>query len=278
MAKIVQGKKIADKILTRLQKEVRLLKSRGITPKLGVFLIGDNKPSHTYVRKKQEACEKIGVDFILKHYSPDIMEEELIKEVKAIQKNYELSGLIVQLPLPVHIDYKNVVNYINPKIDVDCLTDINLSRLKTGDYCIEPPTPGAILEILKYHNIDLKKNKVVLMGTGVLVGKPLADLLFHKQADIVTCNSSTKNPEEIARTADILISAVGKHNLIRGDMIKKGAVVIDAGVSFVDGKMYGDINFEEVKKKASLVTPTPGGVGPLTVAKLIENTIKCAKK
>ena len=278
MTEIVDGKKIASLILKRLQTEVGILKQQGINPKLGVFLIGDDQPSHTYVEKKAEACQQIGVDFVLKKYSADIKEEELIKEIENIQNTENLTGLIVQLPLPKHIDYQKVINFINPQIDVDCLTETNLEKLIRSDYTIEPPTPGAILEILKYHHIDLKEKKVVLMGTGTLVGKPLASLLTHTEAKVFTCDKFTKNPKEITKTADILISGVGQYDLIREDMIKEGTVVIDAGVSFVDGKMYGDINFEEIKKKASLVTPTPGGVGPVTVAKLIENTIKCAKE
>ena len=277
-AMIVDGKKIAEKIFTRLQGEVSILKQRGINPKLGVFLIGNDKPSHTYVQKKGEACQKIGVDFLLKKYQKDITEGELIKEINNVQKNENLTGLIVQLPLPEHIHAGRVIRHIKPEIDVDCLTEANLGKLITGDYIIEPPTPGAILEILKHHNIELKGKNVVLMGAGTLIGKPLANLLFHQKTTVSVCNSSTKNPEEFTKKADIIISGVGKYNLITGDMIKKGAVVIDAGVCFIDGKMYGDVNFEEIKDKASLVTPTPGGVGPLTVAKLIENTIKCAKR
>ena len=275
---IVDGKKIAEKIFTRLQGEVSVLKQQGINPKLGVFLIGNDQPSHTYVGKKGKACERIGVEFLLKKYEESITEEELIKAIEDTQRNENLTGLIVQLPLPKHIDVSRVIKHIKPEIDVDCLTSANLGKLITGDYCIEPPTPGAILEILKNHDIELKGKNVVLMGTGTLIGRPLANLLFHAQASVSTCNSSTKNPEELTRKGDIIISGVGKHNLITGDMIKKGAVVIDAGVCFVDGKMYGDVNFNQVSKKASLVTPTPGGVGPLTVAKLVENTVKCAKR
>ena len=274
---VVDGKNIAEKIFTRLQGEVSVLRQQGVNPKLGVFLIGDDKASHTYVNKKKEACESIGVEFLLKEYKENITGEELIDSIEDIQKNENLTGLIVQLPLPEHIDVSWVIKHIKPEIDVDCLTNTNLGKLITGNYCIEPPTPGAILEILKHYDIELKGKNVVLMGIGTLIGRPLANLLFHTQASVSICNSSTKNPKEITKRADIIISGVGKHNLINGDMIKNGAVVIDAGVCFVDGKMYGDINFDEIKGKASLVTPTPGGVGPLTVAKLVENTIKCAK-
>ena len=275
---IVDGKKIAQKIFARLQNEVSVLKQQGINPKLGVFLIGNDRPSHTYVGKKEKACQKIGVDFLLKKYEENITGEELMEAIEDAQENENLTGLIVQLPLPKHIHAGRVIKHIKPEIDVDCLTEANLGKLVVGNYCIEPPTPGAILEILRHYDIKLKGKNVVLMGTGTLIGRPLANLLFHTQASVSTCNSSTKNPAELTRKANIIISGVGKHNLITGDMVKRGAVVIDAGVCFVDGKMYGDINFAEVSKKASLVTPTPGGVGPLTVAKLVENTIKCARK
>jgi methylenetetrahydrofolate dehydrogenase (NADP+) / methenyltetrahydrofolate cyclohydrolase len=274
---IVDGKSIAEKILTRLQGEVVILRQQGINPKLGVFLVGDDKPSHTYVHKKKEACESIGVDFLLKEYKENITGEELMDAIEDVQENEDLTGLIVQLPLPEHIDVGRVVKHIKPEIDVDCLTETNLGKLIVGNYCIEPPTPGAILEILKHHDIDLKGQNIVLMGAGTLIGRPLANLLFHRGATLTVCNSSTKNLTEFTKQADIIISGVGKHNLIIGDMIKKGAVVVDAGVCFVEGKMYGDINFDQVSKKASLITPTPGGVGPLTVAKLVENTIKCAR-
>ena len=275
---VVDGKNIAEKIFTRLQGEVSVLKQQGINPKLGVFLIGDDHSSHIYVGKKEEACKKIGVSFFLKKYDENITGEELIEAIENVQKNEDLTGLIVQLPLPSHIHVGRVIKHIKPEIDVDCLTEANLGKLITGNYCIEPPTPGAILEILKHYDIELKGKNVVLMGTGTLIGRPLANLLFHTQASVSTCNSFTQNLEVFTRRADIVISGVGEHNLITGNMIKKGAVVIDAGVCFVGGKMHGDINFEEVSKKASLVTPTPGGVGPLTVAKLVENTIKCTRK
>lgn len=276
--KIVDGKKIANIILNRLQGEVGILKQQGIVPKLGVFLVGEEKSSHTYVDKKREVCQNVGVDFLLKKFPNNITEGELIEFLKDIQANENLTGLIVQLPLPKHIDVDRVIRNIDYEIDVDCLTEINLGKLVTGNYCMIPPTPGAILEILKYYDIELKGKKVVLIGTGDLIGRPLANLLFHKKATVTACNSSTKNIEEFTKKADIIISGVGKYNLITGDDVKRGAVVIDAGVCFVKGKMYGDINFDEIKKKASLITPTPGGVGPLTVIKLIENTVKCAKK
>ncbi|MFA6027743.1 MAG: bifunctional 5,10-methylenetetrahydrofolate dehydrogenase/5,10-methenyltetrahydrofolate cyclohydrolase [Patescibacteria group bacterium] len=277
MAKIVNGKEIAQSIYSRLLKQVAILKKRKITPKLGVILVGDNLPSQTYVRKKGEAAKKIGIDFLLKKYPASIATEKLIAEIKKLQTpKYKLTGLIVQLPLPKKIKTGKVLEAVNPKIDVDCLTQTNLGKLLTGSYKIKPPTPDAILEILKYHKVNLKGANVAMIGAGHLIGRPLTNLLMHELATVTVCNVFTKNVKAITQKADIVITGVGKHNLITGNMIKKGAVVVDAGVCFVNGKMFGDIDFPSVSKKAKLVTPTPGGVGPLTVAKLIENTVKCA--
>lgn len=278
MAKIVSGKEIAQVIYRRLTKKVANLRQKRITPKLGVVLVGGDLPSQTYVRRKGQAAVNLKIDFLLKKYPASISTQELIKEINKLQqKKYKLTGLIVQLPLPKKINTGKVLEAINPKIDVDCLTQVNLGKLITGTYRVKPPTPDAILEILKYHKINLKGANIVIIGAGHLIGRPLTNLLFHELATITVCNKETKNLSAITKKADIIITGVGKYNLLTGKMIKKGVVVIDAGVSFVNGKMYGDIDFNSVVKKAKLVTPTPGGVGPLTVAKLIENTVKCAE-
>lgn len=273
MATIVNGHRIASQIYSRIKRQ------RGVKAKLGVVLVGNHKPSQTYVRKKGEAAERCGVGFVLVHLPSRISTQQLITEVKRLQQpKFGLTGLIVQLPLPKQINTGKVLESISPSIDVDCLTQTSLGKLITGSYWIEPPTPGAILEILRYHKIPLVGAKVVLIGAGSLVGRPLANMLFHEQATVSVLNRSTKNLAHYTKTADIIITGVGKSNILTGAMIKPGAVVIDAGVSFIGQKMYGDIHFSSVAKKAKLVTPTPGGVGPLTVAKLIENTIKCARK
>lgn len=279
MAIVVDGHAIANGIYKRLQKEVPLLQKKGSAPKLGVILVGNDKPSHTYVRKKGQAAEKIGVGFLLKTYSARITTQQLIAEVKKLQQpRYKLTGLIVQLPLPPHINSGKVLEALHPRLDVDCLTQTNLGKLVTGSYWIEPPTPGAIISILKYHKATIAGKKIALIGAGPLVGRPLANMLINEHATVSILNRQTPSLEEYTKTADIVITGVGKHNVLTANMIKKNAVVIDAGVSFVGKTMHGDIEFSTVSKKASLVTPTPGGVGPLTVAKLIENTVKCAKK
>lgn len=279
MGKIVDGKAIAQLMYKRLTKQVEELVQHGHRPKLGVVLVGNDKPSHTYVRRKGEAAKKIGVDFLLKTLPSTTTTEQLFKVVKQLQTaRYGLTGLIVQLPLPRHIHTGKILEAINPQIDVDCLTQMNLGKLVSGSYWLTPPTPGAILEILQQHKVTVRGKKVVIIGAGALVGRPLANLLMHEQATVSVLNRSTPNLAEYTKFADIIITGVGKHSVLTGKMIKPGAVVIDAGVSFVDGKMYGDIDFSTVSHKAAVVTPTPGGVGPLTVAKLIENTIKCTIK
>lgn len=276
---IVSGHAIAKSIYQRLNRQVPVLTKQGYQPKLAVVLVGNHKPSQTYVRKKGEAAAACGIDFVLVHLPSRISTKALIAELEELQKpKYRLTGLIVQLPLPKQINTGKVLESIVPSIDVDCLTQTNLGKLVTGSYWIEPPTPGAIIEILKHHQVNLKGANVVVIGAGSLVGRPLANMLMHEEATVSVLNRSTKNASTYTKNADIVITGVGKHGVLTGKMIKKGAVVVDAGVSFIGTKMVGDIDFTSVSKQARIVTPTPGGVGPLTVAKLIENTVKCATK
>lgn len=274
MSIIVDGRAIADKILARAK--ARIIKEN-LRPVLAVVLVGSDKSSETYVRRKQEAAESIGIKFFLHRYPASITSQALANEVKQIQKK-NLSGIIVQMPLPKSIDKKLVLNQLNAEIDVDSLSWLSLGKLVIGDNFLVPPAPAAILEILRFHKINLPGKHVVLVGQGDLIGKPLTNILIHMPVTLTTCNKFTKDLSSITKQADILVTGAGQYNLIRGNMIKKGAVVIDAGVSYYNQKMFGDINFAEVSKKASLVTPTPGGVGPITVAKLLENTVEVASR
>ncbi|EKD76484.1 MAG: Bifunctional protein folD [uncultured bacterium] len=279
MTTLVQGHTIAKAIYQRLQKEIPTLQRRGVTPKLAVVLVGNNKPSLTYVRKKGEAAAHIGVDFVLIHLPANTTTQGLLNELRSLQQPYnKLTGLIVQLPLPRHINTGKVLEAVLSRLDVDCLTQTNLGKLITGSYWIEPPTPGAIISILKYHKVPLVGVNVVVIGAGALVGRPLVNMLMYEQATVSILNQATRNLSAFTKNADIIITGVGKPGLLTGSMVKPGVVVVDAGVSFIGKKISGDIDFPSVAKKAKLVTPTPGGVGPLTVAKLIENTVKCAKK
>ncbi|MBI4992970.1 MAG: bifunctional 5,10-methylenetetrahydrofolate dehydrogenase/5,10-methenyltetrahydrofolate cyclohydrolase [Candidatus Magasanikbacteria bacterium] len=275
---IIDGKAIAEKILTKVKIWVDELKTQGITPKLAVILVGDNKPSQTYVRKKQEAAEKIGIDFTLHKYSADINKEQLVEEIKKIQQDEKLCGLIVQLPLPQSLYTPEVLNAVNPDVDVDCLTNDNLGRLMKKTGFILPPTPYAVKTILKELGVNVEGKNICVIGAGPLVGKPLTIILLNKQATVTICSSQTKNLKEKCLEAEIIVTAVGKNNLLRGDMVKRGAIVIDAGISFTDEKIHGDVNFAEVSKKAGHITPVPGGVGPITVALLLKNTVTCAKR
>lgn len=279
MAIIVDGNKIAEEILGNLKERVAVLKKKGLQPALAVVIVGQDKPSHTYVRKKGESAQKIGVDFFKFDFPAEVDKNELISRIWEIQTENDLSGLIVQLPLPENLSKftREIVNQINPEIDVDCLTYGALGRVLMGASELAPPTPGAILEILKYHQIDLAGKEICLVGRGELIGKPLAAILNNQPVTLSVCGRSTKDLAAYTKRADIIITGVGKKDVVTGEMIKEGAVVVDAGVCFVDGKMYGDINFESVSKKAALVVPTPGGVGPITVAKLLENTVKAAE-
>jgi len=286
MAQIVDGNKIASEILGNLKARVQNLKKRNVEPALAVVIVGHDQSSHTYVKKKGESAKKIGVDFFKFEFAADTDKETLMARIKEIQEQHQLAGLIIQLPLPDRLwpDTREIVNQINQEIDVDCLTYQSLGRVLMGASALVPPTPGAILEILKFHQIDLTGKVVCLVGRGDLIGRPLAAMLAHEPVTLITCGKDTKNLASFTKQADIVICGVGKKDLVTGEMVKKGAVVIDAGVCFdrPDGssqeKMYGDINFESIKKRASLVTPTPGGVGPITVAKLLENTVKVAER
>ncbi|MFH1947437.1 MAG: bifunctional 5,10-methylenetetrahydrofolate dehydrogenase/5,10-methenyltetrahydrofolate cyclohydrolase [Candidatus Magasanikbacteria bacterium] len=278
IAQIIDGKKIAENILNRLKSEVALLQAKNINPKLIVVMVGDHKPSKTYIRKKQEAAEQIGIEFVLHKYPAEISKDDLVAEIKQIQKQENPSGLIIQLPLPEPLYTPEVLNAVDPNIDVDCLTNENIGRLVMRTGFLLPPTPYAVKTIIKELGIKVTGQNICIIGAGALVGKPLSIILSNKGGTVTLCDENTKNIKEKSSRADIVVMAVGKKDLLRGNMIKKGALVIDTGICFAEGKMYGDINFTEVSKKASHITPVPGGVGPITVALLLKNVITCARR
>lgn len=270
---IVNGKQIANNLLDKLKLKIDKLK---LKPRLAAILVGNNKASLTYVRRKQEAAETIGVRFSLYRFSESIVLADLVQEINLAQKE-PLDGIIVQLPLPKHLDKKTILNQLKPEIDVDFLTWVSLGKLLVGHSMQVPPAAGAILEILKRYRVRLDNGKhVVIVGQGDLIGKPLTTLLVKLPVTLTVCNKETHNLGRFTSMADILITGVGQPGLITKSMVKKGAVVIDAGVSFEKEKMRGDVDFAQVAKVASLITPTPGGVGPITVAKLLENTVAVA--
>ncbi|PIR78661.1 MAG: bifunctional methylenetetrahydrofolate dehydrogenase/methenyltetrahydrofolate cyclohydrolase [Candidatus Magasanikbacteria bacterium CG10_big_fil_rev_8_21_14_0_10_36_16] len=276
MTKIIDGKKIAQKILNEVKLEISKLDFK---PKLAVIFVGSDKPSQTYVRRKQEAAICAGIDFEIYNFSANIEKEKLVKNIKDIQKKEKnIKGMIVQLPLPEPLFTSEVLDAVNPAIDVDCLTNTNIGKLvmKTADFT--PPTPQAVLEIFKSIKLNIKGKNITIVGAGALVGKPLSIMLLNKEATITTCNEHTKDLAKTLKKSDIIISAVGKKNLIRKNMLKKNVIIIDTGIAFENKKMYGDVNFVEAVKKASFITPTPGGVGPITVSLLLRNLLICAKK
>lgn len=273
MGVLIDGKAIAQKIKEKTAQRVAQLVERGITPKLSVILVGRDKPSHTYVRNKANAAKEVGISFLLEELPDSTTTEELLKKINELQADPELSGMIVQLPLPEHIDTNRVINAIRPEIDVDCLTEANLGKLIMKTNTIVPPTPGAVMSILHEHNIELLGTNVTIIGVGPLVGKPMAVMMMNERASVTTCNSATKDTAEKCRTAKVIVTGVGRANILRGDMVSEGAIVIDTGVDFIEKQMVGDINVDEILPIASLVTPTPGGVGPITVARLLWNTL-----
>ena len=278
MGKLIDGLGVAKKINVNTAKRVMKLKKKGIFPKLAVVLVGDNPASLVYIRQKEKVARLVGVDFVLHVYPANLTEEKLIQELKKIQTDAHLSGLIMQLPVPEKLYVPAVLNAIDIDVDVDFLSETAMGQILMGKKKREPPTPGSILTIMRSLKIKLTGKDITIVGMGTLVGKPLSMLLEHEGASITTCNHQTKNIPDKCRQADVVVSCVGKKDLIRGNMIKKGAVVIDAGFSFYKGKSYGDVNLQEVQTVASHVTPTPGGVGPITVALLLQNTVSCAEQ
>jgi len=271
------GKPIAESILATTSQEVALCKKDGIAPAMAVILVGEDKPSHTYVRKKKEAAERVGIECIIHELPEHVTQDELLATLQDIQSNPHLHGLIVQLPLPKHLDTNVILNAIDPEKDIDCLTNVNLGKLVMKDELIIPPTPGAVMSVLESIDVEPAGKNVTIIGVGALVGKPLAIILMNKRASVTTCNSATRDTKEKCLAADIIVTGVGKKDTLRGDMVKKDAIVIDTGVDFEDGKMYGDVHVQEIDEKGARVTPTPGGIGPITVARLLYNTVVCAK-
>ena len=289
MAKIIDGKKIAEEIKGKLQDELEILKSKGIIPGIGVILVGDNPASHSYVDMKERSCEKLGINSIVKRFDKVISQEEVIKQIEEFNQDKSINGILVQLPLPNHLNENVILLKIDPDKDVDGIHPMNFGRLLAGDPIFIPCTPYGILEILQYEGIETDSKHAVVIGRSNIVGKPISVLLNRKakngNATVTMCHTRTKNLSDFTLQADILISAMGVPNKITGDMIKEGAVVIDVGTNRVDDptakkgyKIVGDVEFESAEKKAGIISPVPGGVGPLTIAMLMKNTITAAKR
>jgi len=276
---IIDGKALSDEIKKDLTDEVKKLKAKGITPGLAVVLVGDDPASHTYVKMKESSCEKTGIYSIVHKMPSDISQEKIIETIKMMNENPNIDGILVQLPLPKHIDTDLILQTIDPKKDVDGFHPFNVGKLSLGLDGFVPCTPLGVMKMLKKYDINPKGKDVCVVGASNIVGKPMHNLLLNEFATVDICHIFTKDLASHTKRADIVIVGVGKPNLITDDMIKDGAIVIDIGINRLDdGRLVGDVDFENVSKKCSFITPVPGGVGPMTIAMLLSNTVKAAKQ
>lgn len=279
MVQIIDGKAIAMKIREGIAEEVKKLKdSKGIIPKLCVVLVGDDPASQVYVRNKEKACAKAGMISDTRRLPSTIKQKELIDIVKSLNPDKSVHGILVQLPLPKGLDPIAALNEISPEKDVDGLHPLNMGKLLRGDDPLFLPcTAHGIMELILSTGVEIKGKEAVVVGRSNIVGKPVALLLLQQHATVTICHSRTSDLGEVTRRADILVASVGSPGIIHGDMVKKGAVVIDVGVNRVGDKLVGDVDFDGAKEKAAYITPVPGGVGPMTIAMLLKNTLLAAK-
>ena len=275
---IIDGKKVSAEVKAQVAKETEELKQQGITPGLAVVIVGDDPASRVYVNNKKKACEVVG--FKSEEYAlpAETTQEELLELVNTLNNKKDINGILVQLPLPKHLDEKEVIEAINPIKDVDAFHATNVGKIMIGDYDFLPCTLAGVMEMLASYDIDVNGKNCVVIGRSNIVGKPMAMLLLHKNGTVTICHSRTQNLKEVCAGADILVAAVGIPKFVTADMVKEGAVVIDVGMDRDEnGKLCGDVDFENVKDKTSYITPVPGGVGPMTIAMLMKNTIKACR-
>ncbi|MBR0414094.1 MAG: bifunctional methylenetetrahydrofolate dehydrogenase/methenyltetrahydrofolate cyclohydrolase FolD [Clostridia bacterium] len=272
---LIDGKIVAAAVKDRIAEEV---KENGYTPGLAVIIVGNDPASRVYVNNKKKACEYCGFHSEEYALAENTTQGELIALIKKLNCDDKIDGILCQLPLPKHLDEKAVIEAISPAKDVDAFCEADVGKVMIGNYTFSPCTPAGVMELLKYYNIDISGKNAVVIGRSNIVGKPMAMLLLHANATVTICHSKTQNIKELCRGADILVSAVGRIGAVTADMVKEGAVVIDVGINRnAEGKLQGDVDFENVKEKASFITPVPGGVGPMTIAILMQNTLKAYK-
>lgn len=278
MTNTINGKEISDKFRKKLKEEVLNLKNaQNLQPSLAVIIVGDDAASKIYVRNKKRACEEIGIKSYEFALPTNTSENELLNLIDSLNKRSDVNGILVQMPLPPHINEKKIIEHINPIKDVDAFHEINVGKIMTGNFKFLPCTPAGIIHLLDETKIEISGKHCVIIGRSNIVGKPLAMLMLHRDATVTVCHSKTQNLTEICKTADILIAAVGKANFVTRKMIKPGAVVIDVGINRCEnGKLCGDVDFENLKNIASYITPVPGGVGPMTISMLLKNTVTAA--
>ncbi len=278
MSQIIDGKAVSVKIKNDLAVEVASLRESGVKPGLAVIIVGNNPASRVYVNNKKKACEEIGIYSEEYALNAETSQEELINLVEHLNVDDKINGILVQLPLPEHIDENAVIQAISPLKDVDAFHVQNVGHIMIGDFEFLPCTPSGVMELIHSTGIEVEGKNCVVIGRSNIVGKPMAMLLLHENGTVTICHSRTKNLAQITAGADILVAAVGRAKFVTADMVKEGAVVIDVGMNRDEnGKLCGDVDFEAVKDKASFITPVPGGVGPMTIATLMKNTVKAAK-
>ena len=276
---LLDGKALAKKIRLKLKEEVEELKTKNIFPKLAVIMVGNDSASQIYVRNKTKACEEIGIEYEEFLLDENISQKELITLINKLNLRKDVNGILLQSPIPTTLDINEAFKAISPEKDVDGFNPINVGKLCLGQDTFISCTPAGIVRILEEYNIPIEGKNAVILGRSNIVGKPLLQCLLNKNATVTICHSKTKNIEQITQNADILISAIGKSKFVKENMVKDGAVVIDVGINRgEDGKITGDVDFENVSKKASYITPVPGGVGPMTIAMLMNNLVKACKK
>ena len=275
---IIDGKKTSVETRLDIKAEVDALKAMGIAPGLAVIIVGTDPASQVYVRNKGRGCDEVGIYSEIIELPEQTTESELLEIIDKLNDRREISGILVQLPLPKHISEKAVTDRILPKKDVDAFSDANVGKIMLGSPAFLPCTPAGVMELLERYNIDVSGKECGVVGRSNIVGKPMAMLLLAKNGTVTICHSRTKDLSEHTKRADILVVAIGRAGMITGDMIKDGAVVIDVGINRgTDGKLCGDVDFESASAKASYITPVPGGVGPMTITMLLKNTVRAAK-
>ena len=277
MYKIIDGKELAKKIRNDLKIEVEKIKQEGINPKFAVILVGEDKASKIYVKNKTKACIELGIEFQEILLEENIQMQELLKIIENLNNREDIHGILLQSPIPSHLDINEAFRTIKPEKDVDGFNPVNVGKLSLNQDCFVSCTPFGIIKMLENYNIEIEGKRAVVVGRSNIVGKPVSMCLLNKNATVTVCHSKTKDLKEITKTADILVVALGKPKFITQDMVKENAVVIDVGINRTEDGIVGDVDFENVKEKASYITPVPGGVGPMTIAMLMNNVIKAAK-
>ena len=275
---IIDGKAVSKKVKEDVKAECEQLKAKGITPGLAVIIVGEDPASQVYVHNKEVACEACGFHSVKYALPAETTQEELNALIDELNEDNSINGILCQLPLPKHLDDKEVINRINPIKDVDAFHPVNVGAIMIGDYNYLPCTPAGVMELIHSTGVDVSGKKAVVIGRSNIVGKPMAMLLLHENATVEITHSKTQSLVDVTKQADILVAAIGKAKFVTADMVKQGAVVIDVGMNRDEnGKLCGDVDFEGVKDKCSFITPVPGGVGPMTIAMLMKNTLTAAK-